>query len=161
MKIKITICRLTVWCWSHRPSNDDNEPSRIETLGNLREGREGRKAYQAKPQKAISVKRKVRQRLHCTETPPLLGSAGWRIFSSLISWYLEGTVEKAMAIWKGVISDIECLPITKMMNMWRLCVTSATHQAWNGSHSLAGSPQMTWLPRVKWARWLFCLDSPS
>ena len=48
-----------------------------------------------------------------------------------------------MAIWKGVISDIECLPITKMMNMWRLCVTSATHQAWNGSHSIAGSPQMT------------------
>ena len=27
--------------------------------------------------------------------------------------------------------------------MWRLCVTSATHQAWNGSHSIAGSPQMT------------------
>ena len=44
---------------------DDIKPSGIETLGNEREGREeGRKAYQAKPQKAISVKRKVRQRLH-------------------------------------------------------------------------------------------------
>ena len=62
---------------THCPSNGDNKPSGIETLGKMREGREeGRKAYQAKPQKAISVKRKVRQRLLCTETPPLLGSAG-------------------------------------------------------------------------------------